>query len=277
MKYSREIIISEIKSIARKLNVKTLRKKDFIRNSSISVSSIRYYFGNFNNLLIAADLTPLTQEEKINELKNRNTIDDNVLLIDLLDLYYKHDKMTYDLINCDAKRSVTPYIDRWKTPQKALEEALKREKEGIIGVEENINSESKARNILDNYTNKKRKPKELFGQPIDFRGLRSAPINEQGVVYLFGMISGEMGFYIESIRTSFPDCEGKRCFDRNNDLWEYVKIEFEFKASNFLQHGHNPNECDIIICWKNDWKDCPIEVIELKEEIRRLSKIIDHI
>ena len=28
-----------------------------------------------------------------------------------------------------------------------------------------------------------------FGKPLDFRGLRRAPINEQGVVYLFGIIS----------------------------------------------------------------------------------------
>ena len=30
----------------------------------------------------------------------------------------------------------------------------------------------------------------LYGAPIDFRGLRHAPINEQGVVYLFGMPKG---------------------------------------------------------------------------------------
>ena len=71
---------------------------------------------------------------------------------------------------------------------------------------------------------KKNKSKEIFGQPIDFRGLRFAPINEQGVVYLFGMISSEIGFYIESVRTGFPDCEGKRCFDKKNNLWEHVKI-----------------------------------------------------
>src|SRR5207247_1028444 len=33
-----------------------------------------------------------------------------------------------------------------------------------------------------------------FGAPINFRGLRHAPINEQGVVFLFGMVSYELGF-----------------------------------------------------------------------------------
>jgi len=44
-----------------------------------------------------------------------------------------------------------------------------------------------------------------FGQPLDFRGLRHAPINEQGVIFLFAMISYEIGFIIEAIHASFPD------------------------------------------------------------------------
>jgi hypothetical protein len=55
-----------------------------------------------------------------------------------------------------------------------------------------------------------------------------------------------------------------------------VKIEFEFKSSNFIRHGHNPDECDVIVCWQNDWKNCPIEIIELKEEIKKLPKTINY-
>jgi hypothetical protein len=52
-----------------------------------------------------------------------------------------------------------------------------------------------------------RKPKEglTFGPPINFRGLRHAPINEQGVVFLFGMVSDELGFIVEAINAAFPD------------------------------------------------------------------------
>src|SRR5574341_205258 len=45
-----------------------------------------------------------------------------------------------------------------------------------------------------------------YGEPIDFRGLRHAPINEQGVVFLFGMVSDELGFLVESVHHPFPDC-----------------------------------------------------------------------
>ena len=84
------------------------------------------------------------------------------------------------------------------------------------------------------------KKKQLFyGEPIDFRGLRYAPVNEQGVVYLFGMVSRELGFLIESIRTDFPDCEGKRCLNSEGTKWQHVHIEFEYKSSNFHIHSHD--------------------------------------
>jgi len=115
-----------------------------------------------------------------------------------------------------------------------------------------------------------RKTPQLFGEPIDFRGLRHAPINEQGVVYLFGMVSRELGFSVEALQQGFPDCEGKYLHDKNRKLWAKARIEFEFRAANFREHGHDENECDVIVCWENDWPDCPLRVVELKSEIMRL-------
>lgn len=112
-------------------------------------------------------------------------------------------------------------------------------------------------------TNQRNK-KTVYGAPLNFRGLRHEPVNEQGVVFLFGMISKELGFIIEAIRTEFPDCEGKRCIDNKKKHWERVNIEFEYRSRNFYEHGHNPDECDVIVCWEHNWPDCPLEVIELK-------------
>jgi hypothetical protein len=113
-------------------------------------------------------------------------------------------------------------------------------------------------------------PVQLFGEPIDFRGLRHAPINEQGVVYLFGMVSRELGFSIEALQQGFPDCEGKYLYDAKRNLWAKARIEFEFRSSNFREHGHNPEQCDFIVCWEHDWPDCPLKVIALRDEIKRL-------
>jgi hypothetical protein len=113
--------------------------------------------------------------------------------------------------------------------------------------------------------------KSIVGDLINFRGLVYAPINENGVIFLFGKIADDLNMYIEEIKPGYPDCIGRRFMGKG---WERVAIEFEFRSSNFKQHKHNEEECDIIICWENDWKNCPIEVIELKTEIQELDNYL---
>jgi hypothetical protein len=110
-----------------------------------------------------------------------------------------------------------------------------------------------------------------YGAPINFRGLRHAPINEQGVVYLFGMVSNELGLIVEAVQTGFPDCEAKRCVNSRENRWQRVRVEFEFRSRNFRDHGHDATKCDLIVCWQHDWPDCPLEVIELRTVIERLD------
>ncbi|HET8925688.1 MAG TPA: hypothetical protein VFN26_22080, partial [Candidatus Acidoferrum sp.] len=43
-----------------------------------------------------------------------------------------------------------------------------------------------------------------YGHPIDFRGLRHEPVNEQGVVLLFGMVAKELGYIVEAVQSGFP-------------------------------------------------------------------------
>jgi hypothetical protein len=111
------------------------------------------------------------------------------------------------------------------------------------------------------------KDRPILGERLDFRGLVHAPVNELGVVYLFGMLSEELGFVVESVQAGFPDCEAKRRLP--NHHWQRVHIEFEFRSSNFLSHSHDLSKCDLIICWEHDWRNCPIEVISLKEIIAK--------
>lgn len=105
----------------------------------------------------------------------------------------------------------------------------------------------------------------IVGDPINVDGLTYGPLNEQGVVYLFALLSKKLGFIVEEIKSSFPDAKGRRKNARGQ--WEEVWIEFEYKSSNFKAHGHDPSECDLIVCWENDWEKCPIEVMELRRRI----------
>ena len=110
-----------------------------------------------------------------------------------------------------------------------------------------------------------------YGNLIDFRGLSHAPVNEQGVVFLFGMVARELGYSIEAVQAGFPDCEGKRQVDVGR--WQRVRIEFEFESKNFRKHGHSSDGCDVIVCWHHNWADCPstLEVIELRKVITSLA------
>jgi len=110
----------------------------------------------------------------------------------------------------------------------------------------------------------------VYGNPLDFRGLRHEPVNEQGVVLLFGMVARELGYLVEAVRAEFPDCEAKRQVAPGR--WQRVNIEFEFESRSFRDHGHSPDGCDVLVCWVHNWPEPPpdLEVIELKERLRSL-------
>jgi len=108
----------------------------------------------------------------------------------------------------------------------------------------------------------------LVGDLINFRGLVYAPLNENGVVFLFGKVAEDLNMYVEEIKPGFPDCIARRFTGKG---WERLRVEFEFQSSNFKQHNHDPKDCDMIICWEHNWKDCPLEVIELKDRIKEME------
>jgi len=102
----------------------------------------------------------------------------------------------------------------------------------------------------------------MYGEPLLDSPLMCAPINEMGVVLLFGGVARQLGFYITRVQSEFPDCEALRRVER--DRCQLVKIEFEHESRNFLFHGHPLTGADLIVCWSHNWLDCPLEVIELK-------------
>src|SRR3989344_587090 len=111
----------------------------------------------------------------------------------------------------------------------------------------------------------------IVGSLINFRGLVYSPINEQGVVFLFSRILEELNMYIEEIKQGYPDCIARRYTGKG---WKRVYIEFEFLSGNFIQHGHDPKGCNIIVCWEDNLSDEEkkklegVEIIELKSLIK---------
>jgi hypothetical protein len=107
------------------------------------------------------------------------------------------------------------------------------------------------------------KDRPVMGEPFDRSPMTNAPVNELGVMVLFGMVAVGLGLQVESVQGKFPDCVAKRQVAPGK--WQYLRIEFEYESKNFKLHGHDPKGCDMIVCWRHNWKDCPaeIEVVEL--------------
>ncbi len=122
---------------------------------------------------------------------------------------------------------------------------------------------------------RKLQDRPMYGSPINFRGLRYEPVNEQGVVFVFGMLAAELGFKVDLIQIGFPDCLAVRKVRGGG--WQPVRIEFKFESRSFRDDGQPVDGCDVIVCWRHNWADCPaqLEVIELASVIKSLAKSED--
>ena len=107
---------------------------------------------------------------------------------------------------------------------------------------------------------------DRLGTPVEKIGLLFEPIDEMGVVYLFASHHRRLGFpFIVRLRNRFPDVTAL------DTKGETKLIELEYRSSNFPQHDHDPNKCDYLVCWENDWEDAPTDtefnIISLKEAL----------
>lgn len=89
----------------------------------------------------------------------------------------------------------------------------------------------------------------------------SRPTNEQeSILYCVKFVFPKLGFDVLNVWSVFPDM---RILDIKNDT--QYEVEFEYKLSSFIKHGHNPFKCNFVICWINDVPDFPLPVWELSK------------
>jgi hypothetical protein len=112
----------------------------------------------------------------------------------------------------------------------------------------------------------------LLGAPTNIRAFPYEPVNEMGVMVLFSMMAQQLGFVIESVQSGFPDCQAK--IEVEPGRWQHFRIEFEYESRGFKLHGHDASQCDLIVCWRHNWKGCPpnLQVLELSRIVAEISK-----
>lgn len=272
---SKKEVVAAAQAIAQRLGIETLRRKDFAKESGFSLEQVYRLFpnGGWRELLEAAQLkvdfqtTPTPDDVLLQEFHRVVTeiggIPTGRQVDDRGDYSYAVYKKRFGGIQNTLKR-YRAWLEQTcpDAPELALVDA--RSKHEVIMPKPALVVSSGSQEWNKNSGT-------VFGAPISFRGLRHAPINEQGVVYLFGMVSEELGLIVEAVQSAYPDCEAKRCVDTRQNRWQRVRIEFEFRGSDFVEHGHDPAACDMIVCWEHDWPECPLEVVELRTALDQLE------
>ena len=275
MKITKEFIIEKIKEISKQKGISSLPKKVFIVESGISEYEYLKHFNTWNEAIIAAGLEtqdfakPYKKEELFQNLR---------------EVFEKSEglcsRTKFNKISSISHDSYRRHFGSWQEALVNFKKWLEDNKYDYPWVAElpdDISAEiiEETQERTSEETDFKRQwnasTGNKYGSFLNFRGLQHAPINEQGVVFLFGMVCLELGFIVEAVQSGFPDCEAKRRIDTKKDHWERVRIEFEYRSSNFRDHGHNPAKCDLIVCWGHDWKECSIEVLELRKILSELK------
>lgn len=107
--------------------------------------------------------------------------------------------------------------------------------------------------------------------PSGFEGFVYEPSSEQEVIGIFFAVLQDLNLpiCIGEVREGFPDCLAWRTIE---DGYERFNIEFELYSQNFREHGHDPEKCDLIVCWEDNWPGSPIEVLQLKEVLKNTDE-----
>jgi len=266
----RDSLIREVRQLAQRLQSRTVSKRSFIRETGLTERQILSVFESWNSLVEAAGLTPTDPAP----------IGDNALFEEMRQVFIRLEGVSTKLrFERECQYSFKPYRKRWGGTWRAVLWNFREwllETGGDFPYVESLPECADAPRQNEkgiptgNRTSWPATGSRKYGPVINFRVLQHAPVNEQGVVFLFGVVAQELGFTVESVAQGYPDCEAKRVVAGAGQRMERVRIEFEYRSRHFIEHGHDPLKCDMIVCWEHNWPECPLEVLELKSTIRRL-------
>jgi hypothetical protein len=268
---TREDLIERLQAVAAKLGKDTVSRIEFQRESGIREYHVLKYFDGWNDFVRAAGLEPNTSNQRLT---------DDELFEALRDAYIEAGgiipRTPLRRLLRHGESGYTKRFGRWQNVHAQFRVWLAEHDPDFPYLDELLPEtpagQARARKKSSGQTAWKPTGRTKYGPFLNFRGLQHAPINEQGVVFLFGMVAFDLGYVVEGVGVGFPDCEAKRCVDRSGDVWERVRIEFEYRSRNFLDHAHRVEDCDVLVCWEHNWPGCAIEVLELRSAIETLGE-----
>jgi hypothetical protein len=264
---SREEILAAIRKCAAKLK-RSPSLLELQQMQGLTWNAIRWRFGNLSAALRAAGLAP-------KGVGYRPTAEE--LLLDWARLARKRGSLpsqySYNKHGGHSHHPFRSVFGRWSAVpgwfvRFARRKGIESEWRDVLAMIEKQRGDARYRPDLG--PGKRRPDLPVYGPPLLCPGVAHAPVNELGVIYVFGALARRLGFVMLRMQAGFPDCEAMREVGLGH--WQRVRIEFEFSSRNFQQHGHRKQDCDLIVCWIHDWPSCPkqLEVLELRKIVRGL-------
>ena len=271
----REALVERLRALAEQAGAVTVSRSMWLRETGISERQYHNHFDSWNEFVLAAGLKPDESHKRLS---------DDELFEAMRDACIKAQGIVpRKTFRRYCRHSDTAYAQRWG----GWQNVLARFREWVEAHDPDFpyrgelpadSIEVERQLVVDGPANGARSDRAWpstqrtqYGPFLNFRGLQHAPINEQGVIFVFGMVAFDLGYVVEGVGTGYPDCEAKRCVSKAGDAWERVQVEFEYRSRNFREHGHDPAKCDLIVCWEDNWPDCPVEVLELRSSVESLG------
>jgi HNH endonuclease len=292
---TKENVLAAIRVAARKLG-RIPTRRELRQMAGISEKVVSNRFGTFGKAIRAAGFEPVGPGYQTSTA---------ILLKDWARVARKLGKLpTKDEYSANSRHSPTPFDARWKSwlevgfafekhvkqtgaeaewadvlalvrkkyPRLHEEEesAMTERREAGRPATEGAFERRALRRTNDAFKRPLMPGRPVYGPRLHLPGLAHEPVSENGVIHLFGMFGHELGFTVLRIQQGFPDCIALR--EVQPGKLQMVNIEFELESRNFLKHAHEIDGADLIVCWAHNWKDCPIEVVEL----RRIAESARH-
>ncbi len=237
IKLTKEEIIQAIRHTADTLGHSPSRS-NFVSITGISEYKVLKHFASWNDAVKEAGLKPNLTNVKISD---GDLIEDWALLV--RKLREIPTRSQYQRFGNYSSGVFEKHFGPWSSIPDKFREFASGDQEwsdviALLPVEDPFYKASSRSQIIEKdqfvlYRSKKRKrhPKlndrPTYGDPIDFRGLRHEPVNESGVVFLFGMVARELGYMVEVVQEGYPDCEAKRQIDKGKGLKSSLNMKVE--------------------------------------------------
>jgi len=201
---NKEQIILEIQRVSKDHNDEIVTREKFRELSDISLNQIDKHFGCWSDAVLAAGLSPGTKP-----MKKSN----DELYQTLYEICEKIGKIpTIIEFERNSGHAIKPYrknFGGWKDTLSAFRAWMQVKYPDSIYIDMIGNKENNRQHIQHTgYSNTvnptavwKSKKKTVYGAPINYKGLLHEPINEQGVVFLFGKLNEELGIIVEAVKT----------------------------------------------------------------------------